>query len=177
MPRMSADERREVVLRSAVIEFGRRGLDGTSTESIARRAGISQPYLFRLFPTKKDLFIAAHQRCMRRIRSSFEEAAGGLTGQEAFMAMGEAYMQLLADRELLLMQLQTYAACDDPDVRESARRGFGELWTTVERLSGLPDEDLVQFFATGMLLNTGAAMGLSELDDRWARLATKRPCD
>jgi AcrR family transcriptional regulator len=172
---MSSDERREDVLRAAVAEFAERGFAGTSTEAIARRAGISQPYLFRLFPTKKALFIAAAKRCTARIKAEFEKSADGLVGQEALTAMGHAYRDLLADRQWLLLQMQMYVESHDPEIRDAARAGFADLWATVERISGASEEDVVQFFAIGMLLNTGAAMELDELDDRWARLAMLRP--
>jgi AcrR family transcriptional regulator len=77
---MSAAERREAVLRAARIEFGAGGYAGTGTESIARRAGVSQPYLFRLFPSKKALFLATVDRCFDDLGELFERAAGGRTG-------------------------------------------------------------------------------------------------
>jgi AcrR family transcriptional regulator len=172
--RMSSDQRREEVLRAAVAEFAERGFAGTSTDAIARRAGISQPYLFRLFATKKDLFISATTRCVARIKAEFEKSADGLVGQEALTAMGHAYRDLLADRQWLLLQMQMYVESHDPEIRDAARAGFADLWATVERVSGASEEDVVQFFAIGMLLNTAAAMELDELDDRWARLATLR---
>jgi AcrR family transcriptional regulator len=174
---MSSDQRREEVLRAAVAEFAERGFAGTSTDAIARRAGISQPYLFRLFATKKDLFISATTRCVARIKAEFEKSADGLVGQEALTAMGQAYRDLLADRQWLLLQMQMYVESHDPEIRNAARAGFADLWATVERVSGASEEDVVQFFAIGMLLNTAAAMELDELDDRWARLATLRPLE
>jgi AcrR family transcriptional regulator len=166
---MSASERREQVLNAALAEFAARGLAGTSTEDVARRAGISQPYLFRLFPTKKGLFLALVQRCFERIAEVFTTAAGDHTGEDALMAMGDAYHQLLADRTLLLLQMHAYAACDDPDIRAATRAGFKELWLLVERLSGVPYERIVSFFAVGMLMNVAAAMDLPAVDERWAK--------
>jgi len=165
---MSASERREQVLNAALAEFAARGLAGTSTEDVARRAGISQPYLFRLFPTKKGLFLALVQRCFERIAEVFTTAAGDHSGEDALMAMGDAYHQLLADRTLLLLQLHAYAACDDPDIRAATRAGFKELWLLVERLSGVSYERIVSFFAVGMLMNVAAAMDLPAVDERWA---------
>src|SRR5690348_14243510 len=118
--RMKADERRETVLAAAVAEFGARGLAGTSTEDVARAAGISQPYLFRLFPTKKALFLALVERCFRQVAAAFEAAAADRVGEDALEAMADAYHQLLEDRTLLLLQLQAYAACDDPDRLQAA---------------------------------------------------------
>jgi AcrR family transcriptional regulator len=164
---MSAEERRESVLEAAVADFAARGLAGTSTEDVARSAGISQPYLFRLFSTKKALFLALVERCFQRIEAAFTEAAGERTGEEALEAMARAYDQLLEDRTLLLLQMQVYAACEDPDIRDVARTGFKRLWALVERLSGVPYEEVVSFFAMGMLLNVAAAMDLPPLDERW----------
>jgi AcrR family transcriptional regulator len=165
--RMSAAERREQVLEAALGEFAAKGLAGTSTEDVARSAGISQPYLFRLFPTKKALFLALVERCFRRVEGTFTAAAGDAAGEEALEAMGKAYEKLLEDRTLLLLQMQAYAACDDPSIRTATRAGFKELWTLVERLTGLPFETVVEFFAMGMLMNVAAAMDLSAVDERW----------
>jgi AcrR family transcriptional regulator len=167
--RMKAGERREAVLAAAVAEFAARGLAGTSTEDVARRAGISQPYLFRLFPTKKALFLALVDRCFQQIAETFETAATGRVGEDALDAMGDAYHRLLEDRTLLLLQLQAYAACDHPDIRAATRDGFKRLWALVERLSGMPYERVVMFFAMGMLMNVAAAMDLPAVDERWTR--------
>jgi AcrR family transcriptional regulator len=167
--RMKAGERREMVLAAAVAEFGARGLAGTSTEDVARAAGISQPYLFRLFPTKKALFLGLVDRCFRQVAAAFEAAAADRVGEDALEAMANAYHQLLQDRTLLLLQLQAYAACDYPEIRDATRTGFKQLWALVERLSGLPYETIVTFFAMGMLMNVAAAMDLPAVDERWTR--------
>jgi AcrR family transcriptional regulator len=171
--RMSAAERREMVLEAAVVEFAARGLAGTSTEDVARRAGISQPYLFRLFPTKKALFLALVERCFQRIRDTFTTAAGDLTGDEALSAMADAYELLLDDRTLLLLQMQAYAACDDPEIRAVTRTGYKKLWELTERLTGLPFQRVVDFFAVGMLMNVAAAMDLPSVDERWTSWCPK----
>ena len=165
--RMPAAERRELVLEAAVAEFAAHGLAGTSTENVARRAGISQPYLFRLFPTKKALFLALVRQCFRRVEDTFTVAAAGRTGEEAMEAMGDAYERLLDDRTLLLLQMQAYAACDDAEIRAATRAGFKKLWELVERLTGLPFQGVVDFFAVGMLMNVAAAMDLPAVDERW----------
>jgi AcrR family transcriptional regulator len=171
--RMPAAERRELVLDAAVAEFAVHGLAGTSTEDVARQAGISQPYLFRLFPTKKALFLELVDRCFRRVRDAFIAAAGDRTGEEAMMAMADAYERLLEDRTLLLLQMQAYAACDDPEIRAATRAGFKKLWELVERLTGLPFQTVVDFFAVGMLMNVAAAMDLPAVDERWTSWCPK----
>jgi AcrR family transcriptional regulator len=171
--RQTAEARREEVLAAAVEEFARAGYHGASTDAIARKAGISQPYLFRLFGSKKDLYLAAVRRCFRRTLEAMQAAAEGLRGEEALEAMGQAYGLLLSsDPTMLQAQLQTYAAAlDDPDVRQAVRDGYGDLYVYVERVSGASPERLARFFATGMLLNVIAAMGLHEEAELepWAR--------
>src|ERR1700722_19751587 len=103
--RQTADERRTSVLRAAMAEFAKGGYAGTSTEAIAVRAGISQPYLFRLFGTKRELFIATMGLMHARIEEVFRTAAEGRTGIEAMAAMGDSYKDLLRERDLLLVQL------------------------------------------------------------------------
>ena len=162
---MTADERRDAIVAAATEEFATGGLVGASTEAIARRVGVSQPYVFQLFGTKKDLFLAVVGSCFSRIILAFQDAAARWTpGDEvcnsALMAMGLTYKKLLADRTLLLMQLQSYAACSDPDVRTAVRDGWGRLYASVRQASGASKDEIHQFFAEGMLLNLGAAIGL-----------------
>jgi AcrR family transcriptional regulator len=170
--RKTKDARREEILDAALIEFADRGLAGASTEDIARRAGISQPYVFRLFGTKKELFRAVVARCFRQTLEMFQRAAEGLRGKEALDAMGTAYVaQLSADPVRLRAQMQAYAASHDPEIREVVQAGFGDLVAYVERVSDLPAEAVTGFFATGMLLNVFASMEQfdGEASEPWAR--------
>lgn len=170
---MSADERRAAVLRAARIEFGASGYAGTSTEAIARRVGVSQPYLFRLFPSKKAIFLAAVEDCYTRLERIFEAAADGLAGEEALSAMGRAYRNLLEDRPILQMQLQMWAsACHDDEVRGVTRRRMGGLWRQVARLSGADDQRIMQFMAGGMLINVFAALDLPQIKEQLGEALT-----
>jgi len=167
--RKSAEERREEILEAALVEFAAHGLYGGSTEAIAKAVGISQPYVFRLFGTKKELFTATIERCMRGTLEMMQSAAAGLKGEEALRAIGEAYAERLAtDPTYLHSQMQAYAACDDPAIRTVVRNGYRELVDYVERISGLPPERVSHFFAKGMLLNVIASMDLLGADEGWA---------
>lgn len=167
--RMTADERRRDVLRAAVREFARRGFEGTSTEDVARAAGISQPYLFKMFPTKKALFLELVSHGFARVREAFVDAAGDAVGDEALERMGDRYGELLRDRDELLLQLQSYAACDDREIGATTRKEFGRLWREVARISGADDARLQQFFAMGMLLNVMAAMDATSHSNAWVK--------
>ncbi len=168
--RQTADERRTAVLAAAISEFARSGYAGTSTEVIARRAGISQPYLFRLFGTKKDLFVATYDLVGDRIIRELTSVSEGLEGEEALAAMGTAYVELMQDPELLQVQLHGFAAAPgDPDIARSCRRTFEVLAEVVSDRTGLSDDELRQFFASGMLINVMAAIDLLSISDPWAQ--------
>ena len=167
--RKTAAVRREEILAAALEEFGEHGLHGTSTDSIARRAGVSQPYLFRLFGTKKELYVEVVRRCLRETLELFQEASAGKRGEEALDAIGNAYVELLKNRTRLRAQMQAYADCDDDDVRKVVREGFGRLVEYVERVSGAEPERIRDFFAFGMLLNVFASMDLLDHPAPWAK--------
>jgi AcrR family transcriptional regulator len=163
---MSAEERRESVIRAATTEFARGGYHGTSTEAIARRVGVSQPYLFRLFPGKKAIFLAAAERCVEDTIRTFAEASEGLEGEEALHAMANAYTKVIAERpERLMMQMQMYVAVaaaeqeGDREFGESVRAGWMRLWDTVHLPLGADVGETTTFLAYGMLINCLVGMG------------------
>ena len=161
--RISSEERREQLVDAAVKEFAANGFHATSTTAIAKRAGISQPYVYALFPNKRELFLAANAEVKERIRGAFAEAARGLDStEERLHAMGQAYIKLLENREEIMFQHQANAAAGDPALREPVRREFMRLFDDVGRLSGATDEEVWNFMASGMLLNVIAALDLPE---------------
>ena len=149
-------------------EFAVGGLHGTSTEDIARRAGISQPYLFRLFGTKKELFLQAVRRGFRRVLAVFQEAAAADPEGDVFRSMGHAYGDVRRDRTSLMFQMQAYAACVDPDVQKVVREEFSAVYRFVASVLGGDEERVNEFFRIGMLINVAAAMELDALDEEWA---------
>jgi AcrR family transcriptional regulator len=171
--RKSAEVRREEILEAARAEFAVGGLHGTSTEDIARRAGVSQPYIFRLFGTKKELFIESVRRGFRHVLAIFQEAAAENREGDVFLSMGHAYGDARRDRAALMFQMQAYAACEDPEVRKVVREEFAAIYKFVESLSGGGDDRVQEFFKTGMLINVAAAMDLGALDEPWAHTYLK----
>ncbi len=162
MTRRSAADRREEIVGIAFRHFGDGGYHGTSTEAIAREAGISQPYLFRLFRTKRELFLACVDRCFGQVMEVFREAAAAANEGERLMAMGHAYEErLLPDRVALLFQVQAYAT-NDPEIRAYVRSGYRQLIHDVAELAGVGVDETWDFFAHGMLLNI-----LAMLDIDW----------
>ena len=162
--RSTAGERREEILGAAIEEFARFGLYGTSVDAIAERLSISQPYIFRLFGTKKELFLSAVSRVCERIQQAFAEAAR--TNPEApLKAMGHAYAPLLSSRSELLVLLHAFAASADEEVRNAVGARYAKLWEFVAEASGAPREQVRDFFAAGMGMTVGAALGLQKLFD------------
>ena len=167
--RKSAEERRAQIIALAMEQFALGGYRGTSTEAIARQAGISQPYLFRLFKTKRELFLACSDLCDARILATFREAAAGAPAGEVLPAMGKAYVQLLQDRTMLLFQMQAYST-SEPEIRAYVRENYRELIRNVAALAGVEEKETWEFFAHGMLLNVIASLDLAAIAERdeWA---------
>ena len=161
--RSSSEERRKQLIDAAVTEFAANGFHATSTTAIAKRAGISQPYVYALFPNKHDLFLAANAEVKERIRGAFAEAARGLeTAEERLHSMGGAYIELLENREEIMFQHQANAAAGDPGLRDPIRREFIRLFDDIVQLSGAGEEEVWNFIAHGMMLNVIAALDLPE---------------
>ncbi|MBA3246178.1 MAG: TetR/AcrR family transcriptional regulator [Actinobacteria bacterium] len=165
--RQTADERREAVYEAAAHEFAQKGLHGASTDEIARQAGISQPYLFRLFGTKKGLYLETTTRKMEDTYTLFERASRGKSGQEALDAMGTAYTELMADRDRVLLMLQCFSDCDDDEIRANVRRVWRDLVELIEQRSEMSPEEVSAFFAHGMLLTITMAMKLDVDPTPW----------
>lgn len=171
MQRMTGVERRAQILAIAAEEFARTGLHGTSAETIARRADISQPYIYRLFGTKRELFRLVVAEAFAEMTRGIVAAAGDLRGEAALVPIADEYRRLLADRTRLLLQMQGFAACDDDAVRETVQAAFGHHWETIAGITGLDPVRMKVFIALGMLLNDVAAMDAGSLDTGWARAA------
>jgi AcrR family transcriptional regulator len=167
--RMSAADRRDALIRAAVPAFAAGGLHGTAVSTITDAVGVTQPYAFSLFKTKKGLFLAAVEHGFDRVEETFHAAAAGAAAGERLAAMGQAYVGLLEDRALLRLQLQAYAASGDDDVRAVVHRRYARLYALVRELSGGGPEDLRRFFGDGMLLNVAAAVDLPLFaeDEAW----------
>ena len=166
---MSAAERREQVLEAAVAEFAARGMAGTSTEDVARRAGISQPYLFRLFPTKKALFLALVERCFQRVRTRSPRPRRTRPATRPLRRWATPTSGCWRTAPCCCSRCRptpraTTRTSGPPPAPASSSCG---PWS--ERLTGLPFERIVEFFAMGMLMNVAAAMDLPAVDERWTR--------
>ncbi|WP_018681026.1 TetR/AcrR family transcriptional regulator [Actinokineospora enzanensis] len=168
----TAGERREVVLRTAIGTFAARGYYGTTTSEVAKAAGISQAYVYRLFPDKESLFVAVIEHCSVRMREAFADAAATAKGSDpaaVLDALGDAYARLIVDRDLLLVLMQATCAASEPPIRDAIRECYAREVEYVRAVSGASDEDIQQFFARGFLCNSLTAMGIDGVDAPWAR--------
>ncbi len=176
--RVPAAERRDALIEAAVHEFAIGGLHGTPVDRIARRVGVAQPYVFSLFANKRELFLAAVERGFELVAETFTEAAAQFDPATAppdtdvLKLMGMAYIDLLSShRDYLMLQHQSYAACDDEVIRDRVRTRYAQLVAHVERLSAAEPGPIDEFFRHGMWLNVAAAMGVEDLSAgcEWVR--------
>jgi AcrR family transcriptional regulator len=153
--RLTAAERSEQLIDAAVTAFSLGGYAGTTTDQVARLAGVSQPYVIRIFHTKQELFIAAVGRACDKIEAVWRAAA---EREPTLESLGQAYGDLLANRELITLLLHGFTASADPAIGGPVREGFGLLYDTVRELTGCTADEARDFFGTGMLLTCLGAM-------------------
>jgi AcrR family transcriptional regulator len=168
----TADERRETVLRTAVRAFAARGYYGTTTNEVARAAGISQAYVYRLFPDKEALFVAVIEYCATRMRESLADGAARAASADpagVLVALKRAYGQLVADRDLLLVLMHANCAAGEPPIRDAIRACYAKQVEYVRAVSGASDEQVRDFVATGLLANVMLAIDAATVDAPWAR--------
>lgn len=165
--RMKSEERRELILAAAAVVFGERGYVGATTDAVAKAAGVSQPYVVRMFGTKAALFQAVLQRSLDRLLTGFrqeiaeyDEAKGELP-----LCIGKRYVELLADRGLLLSLMQGFMLGADPEIGPVVREGFMDVYRLLRDEAGFAPEEATKFLEGGMLINTlvGLRMG-AEID-------------
>ncbi len=170
--RVPAAERRDALIEAAVHHFAHGGLQGTKVSAIAQDVGVAQPYVFSLFPTKRDLFLAAVGRCFEKVEALFREAVAEFEKngpqepeEDAMKAIGHAYMGRITENpDQLLLQMQAYAACgDDEGIQTTVRRNFARLVDLARELTGVTDDEEIDgFFQIGMWCNVAAALGVED---------------
>lgn len=166
VPRMRAEDRRELVLTAATAVFGERGYVGTTTDAVARAADVSQPYVVRMFGTKEALFLAVLDRALTRLLDTFRAAIAEnpqSPREEIRRRIGASYGELLPDRGLLLSLMHAFVLGSDPEIGKAARRGFLEVYRLLRHEAAFTADEAQDFLATGMLVNT--LIGLRMADD------------
>ncbi|MCO6000217.1 TetR/AcrR family transcriptional regulator [Actinoallomurus rhizosphaericola] len=171
----TAEERRATVMRTAIAAFAARGFYGTTTTEVAKHAGISQAYLYRLFPDKEALFVAVVDYCALRIRECLAEGAARTESGDpraVLAAMADSYAQLISDRSLLMVLMQANCAASEPAIRDAVQACYARQVEYVRAVSGAPEEQIQQFFARGFLCNAVVAMGATDVEAPWAHTLT-----
>lgn len=171
-----ADTRREAIIEAALLAFADAGFQATPVTAVAARAGISQAYVFKLFPTKEELFIAAVERCFTRIEETLENSAQTVSSGDAdamLYAMGDGYASLIADRSILMIQVHAQSASDVPAIRATMRGGLKRIVTYVKQRTGASDEAVQRFIAFGQLCHLITTTDIDELGEDWARLVAR----
>ncbi|GAA1890848.1 TetR/AcrR family transcriptional regulator [Asanoa iriomotensis] len=155
--RLTAAERSEQLVEAAIAAFAKGGYAGTATDDIARLAGVSQPYVIRLFGSKQALFITVIEHVSGRIQQAFRDAAPTEGAQLHDLANG--FDRLLEERYLLPVLLHGFAAANaDDEIGRTARRCYGDIFYLVRELTGVTAAEASDFIAKGMLLTVLASM-------------------
>ncbi|MEC3918295.1 TetR/AcrR family transcriptional regulator [Nocardia sp. CDC160] len=167
----TSDSRREAVVDAAIAAFAKTGYHGTPTSTVATNAGISTAYVFKLFPSKVELFVAALDRCFELIRQSLATGAaraGDGDPAKILHEMGGAYAELIENKSLLLLQVHALSAADVPQIGDAMRRGLGLVTDFAKSRSGATDSEVQMFMAIGQLCHLVTALDLDHREEPWA---------
>ena len=163
IPRMKSEDRRELILDAALSVFGDFGYVGTTTDEVARAAGVSQPYVVRMFGTKQKLFLEALARAVDRLLSSVRAVIADTDNPiDLHHRVGRAYVDLVADRGLLLTMMHAFVLGSDPVVGRAARGCFLRVYALLREEAGFSAEEAHEFLAQGMLINTLVGLRMSD---------------
>ncbi|WP_040813654.1 TetR/AcrR family transcriptional regulator [Nocardia concava] len=171
----TSDVRREAVLDAAIVEFAKTGFHGTPTTTVAASAGISTAYVFKLFPSKVELFVAALDRCFERVEGALATGAARAAGgnpERVLHEMGGAYAELIVDKSLLMLQVHALSAADVPDIAAGLRRGLQRVTDYAQTRSGATGEQVQHFMAYGQLCHLITTLGLHADEGPWAATLT-----
>jgi AcrR family transcriptional regulator len=172
----TSDARRETVIKSAIAVFAKGGYLGTPIAAVAKHARISPAYVFKLFPRKEELFVAALDRCFELVHSALAdgaEASADHTPDGLLFAMGGAYASLIANRDLLMLQVHAQSAADVPEIATAFRLGLQRTVKFVKSRSVASDESVQRFIAYGQLCHLITTVSLANDTAAWARVLTK----
>ena len=162
MARSNAEDRRAQVVDAAVALFAYSGYEGTKTSAIAARVGVSQPYLFQLFPTKKAIFIAAWREACDRIIDTLVRSVAETPPGQRLAVLAAAYDELVTtDRDLLTIQIHAWSASPaDPDIAEATRVGLERLRAAAIEQLGISDDEADHLLAEMAYYNISVGVGL-----------------
>jgi AcrR family transcriptional regulator len=167
----TADTRRPLVAAAATREFARGGYHGTTIADVAREARISPAYVFKLFPSKERLFVAALEGCFDQILAAVAagaDASADRSPDGIIYSMGGAYAELIGDRSLLMLQVHAQSVAEVPEIGEALRAGLARLTRFVKTRSGADDDAVQRMIAYGQLCHLIVTVGLESVPDEWA---------
>ena len=172
----TSDVRRDTVISSAIAVFAKGGYMGVPIAAVAKHAGISTAYVFKLFPSKEKLFVAALGRCFELVHSALAdgaEASADQTPEGLLFAMGGAYASLISNRDLLMLQVHAQSGREVPEIAKAFRQGLQRIVKFVKSRSAASDEAVQRFIAYGQLCHLITTMSIADDTAAWARLLTK----
>jgi AcrR family transcriptional regulator len=171
--RMSAEDRRTLIVDRALPEFASYGVNGVTADALAHAVGVSQPYLIRLFGSKKELYLAVVNRSFELLEQEIDATVADLpeSPRERLDAITKAHRKLLRASKVRLGEMQLYASCGDPDIRAVVRDRWAKLYQHTQEITGASDEEMVEFVSRQVLAAVTAALDLESIKDSepWAQ--------
>lgn len=158
--------RKEEILEAGLEVFAELGYYNTTTALIAEKAGISQPYVFKFFKTKEELFEAALDRAYERIVQSFQKVHAD--SAHLVDAMIEAYEELSTSHPNEIALQVIGLSVPEASIKEVTRRGLQRIRKDVLdqfKSAGIANAnyEVSTFLARGILCNLSFFLDLPEL--------------
>lgn len=109
----------EIVLATAGDIADAEGLDSLTLTRVARELGISQPALYRHVEGYDDLLRSLSLQGRRLLAERLQEAAVGVSRDDAVRAMGAAWRTAVRERPGLMAATDRYPCAGDPELEEA----------------------------------------------------------
>lgn len=164
--RRNLTPRAQDVVSAASEEFAAHGYAGATTDAIARKAGVSQPYVVRLFGSKEKLFLHCCEQAFEAAQAAFRSAIASTDERPVpEPLLGSAYAELVANPVIVGLLVQQYGLGSHPTLGPAVRAWYVDMFRLLRDEAELPEERARMFFGRGMLINILLTLGIKPDDD------------
>lgn len=168
MARPRNHNRKEEILDAGIEVFAEKGYYNTTTALIAEKAGISQPYVFKFFKTKEELFVAALDQAFERILVAFQKVES--RPDQLVNKMIEAYEELAVSHPNEMSLQVIGLSVPEETIKNSTKQGLSRIRNfTLEKFqtTGITnaESEVTTFLARGILCNISFFLDFPELID------------
>lgn len=134
MARMTGEERKKVLIKSAIKIFSEENYRAAKVADIAANADVTEPVVYKHFSSKKNLYLEVLTLIMERTVKRFQDVtAKKLNPHEKMKLIIEEYSTMVhVFRQELKLEFQAVSEIDDPEVKEIIATGYTSSFELIE---------------------------------------------